>query len=97
MATTPETEAPPEKDVRRVAAREIRWLAASLKGMVSLADELDDIADLAKEKATLQAEVDNLKSERSNYTTLVAEIAAGRKELAGIQAQIDSIKTKFRG
>ena len=84
-------------DVKRRALREIKYFANSLKGMMALADDLEDVANLEKEANTLRAEVDDLRGQRALLTALQGEISAAKSELGKITAEIDSVKAKFRG
>jgi hypothetical protein len=50
-------------DVKRRALREIKWLSNSLRGMMELADELADVADLQKEATALRVEIEAMQSQ----------------------------------
>jgi hypothetical protein len=79
-------------DPKRRAAREIRWLANSLKGMLALADQLGEEADLDKLAAARDA---RLAAVEAKLATLEPHLADVETQLALKAPKLAAIESRL--
>ena len=81
--------------VKKRAVAEIKIQAQNMRGLLALADELDDVADLEKEAATLRAEIEALKEQQARLVGLQDKISEATVTLARINSEINATRARF--